>query len=88
MTRVVNKYLEPYDFYGGRGSFLGNQFVIGVDGDRDEVCDKFEVYFLERVKNDPEFAKAVLALRGKTLGCFCRPKRCHLDTVVKWIEAN
>lgn len=28
--------------YIGRGSVYGNPFVIGKDGDRDQVCDKFE----------------------------------------------
>jgi hypothetical protein len=28
--------------YVGRGTPWGNPFVMGRDGDRDEVCDRFE----------------------------------------------
>ena len=43
-TKVVNKYKESYDVYIGRGSIWGNPFIIGKDGDRDEVIKKYEDY--------------------------------------------
>ena len=25
-------------------------------------------------------------LKGQVLGCFCKPKACHLDIVVDWLN--
>jgi len=61
--------------YIGRGSPYGNPFVIGKDGDRDQVCDKFECEVLPNLD--------VSALRGKDLICFCAPKRCHGDAILR-----
>ncbi len=80
--KVHNKYHKtaPRDaVYIGRGSPWGNPFVIGKDGDRDAVCDKFE----DMVNNDPLLLDRVKAeLKGKHLVCFCKPARCHGDTLL------
>ena len=64
--------------YCGRGSPYGNPFVIGKDGDRDEVCDRFEREVLPTLD--------VSTLRGCDLKCFCKPKRCHCDSII--VKAN
>ena len=87
MTKIINiKSGEKYDIYCGRPSIYGNQFVIGKDGDRNEVCDKFEAYFQERVKNDLEYRNEIYKLRNKTLGCFCVPNRCHCETYINYLN--
>jgi hypothetical protein len=43
--QVVNKRIDAFDVYIGRGSVWGNPFVIGKDGDRAEVIRKYEDYF-------------------------------------------
>jgi len=86
--RVVNLKKEPYDVYIGRGSKWGNPYTIGRDGNRDEVCDKYEEWF----PTQPHLVNALHELVGKTLGCFCKPKRCHGDFLVeqvrKYLEAK
>lgn len=83
MPKVHNKYHRtagPDAVYIGRGSPFGNPFVIGKDGDRDEVCDKYESMLL----NNPQFIAQVKAeLKGKDLVCFCAPKRCHGDILLR-----
>jgi hypothetical protein len=72
VTRIWNKNTERYPadaIYIGRGSPWGNPFVIGRDGDRDDVCDRFEKEVLPTLDIEP--------LRGHDLVCFCHPKRCH-----------
>ena len=86
MTKVVNKYKEKYDIYIGRPSVFGNPFSIGKDGDRKEVIDKFREYFLQRIIEDTEFKKEVLKLKGKTLGCYCKPQDCHGDIIAEYLE--
>lgn len=78
-TTVVNKYKEPYEVYIGRGSKWGNPFVIGKDGNRDDVCDKYEVYLL----SNQTLLDALPELKDKKLGCFCKPQRCHGDLLAK-----
>jgi hypothetical protein len=86
-TRVVNLREEPYDVYigrPGRGKSKeegkgGNPFEIGRDGTREEVIAKYREYIL----NKPELLEQIpLELKGKTLGCFCKPKACHGDVLV------
>jgi len=48
----------------------------------------FADYFYERLASDPEFRERVLALRGKTLGCFCKPRACHGDVIANYLEAT
>lgn len=87
--KVLNKYKDKipngeygqrYSVYIGRGSKWGNPFVIGKDGTRDEVCDKYE----QMVLSNPNFvAEVKLELRNKNLVCFCAPKRCHGDLLLR-----
>jgi hypothetical protein len=84
-TRIINiKDNQPYDVYIGRGSSYGNPYVIGVDGDREEVIRKYR-YDFER--GYLKFSKEeVLALKGKVLGCHCKPLACHGDVLVEFIN--
>ena len=84
-TRVVNKYHEAYDVYIGRGSIFGNPFCIGKDGNRTDVIKKYKVWFYERLK-DRLFEQAVQGLRGKKLGCFCKPLACHGDVIKEYLN--
>lgn len=62
----------------GRGSPWGNPYVIGRDGWRDEVCDKFEKKRLPYL----DLTKLV----GHDLVCYCKPARCHGDAILERIE--
>ena len=79
---VKNIRFQEYDVYCGRPrkgstSLLGNPFVIGPDGSREEVIAKYIAYADYEFEHNPEFKAAVLALKGKKLGCFCNPQKCH-----------
>lgn len=79
--RVHNKYHKtaPADaVYIGRGSPWGNPFVIGKDGTRDEVCERYAREVLPHLDLEP--------LRGKDLVCFCKPARCHGDDILKALK--
>lgn len=78
MTRVVHKK-NPHDVYIGRPSKWGNPFEIGKDGTRAQVIAKYE----EWIRNNPELLEQISELEGKTLACWCKPKPCHGDVLVK-----
>lgn len=78
--RVVHCKKERYDVYIGRPSALGNPFVIGKDGSRKEVIEKFEQY----ARKDKDVLALIRMLSERTvLGCWCAPQACHGDVIVK-----
>ena len=80
--KVVNLRKEKYDVYIGRGSKWGNRFVIGKDGDRDEVIRRYRGWIL----NYKELLGSLHELKGKVLGCFCKPKACHGDVLAELVN--
>lgn len=82
---VVNKYREPYDVYIGRGSVWGNPFTVQEFG-RDRCIEMYREYIVRRLEQEPELVAQLLSLRGKRLGCFCKPQRCHGDILLDLIE--
>jgi hypothetical protein len=85
-TVVVNLRDHAYDVYIGRGSIFGNPYRITDIQDREEVIKRYRKWFLSKVDSDPKFREAVLELRGKILGCYCIPLRCHGEILVEWLE--
>jgi hypothetical protein len=97
-TTVVNFKKEPCDVKICRlpdnsipdapnpGCF-GNPFHVDAYG-RKKCIAMYEHYFHKRIHDEPEFRKAVLSLRGKRLGCFCKPLDCHGDIIKEWLDNN
>ena len=88
-TRLVNLRKHKGKNYVriDRRSIFGNPYIIGKDGTREEVIEKFRIYFQERLK-DPEFAAAVERLRGKVLACWCVPAACHGRVIIEHLESG
>jgi hypothetical protein len=86
-TRVVNVLKEEYDILIDRTTIWGNPFKIGKDGTRDEVIEKYQIWLEGSDFKDfkQEERRMILDnisdLRGKTIGCWCKPKRCHGDVL-------
>lgn len=81
-TRVVHVNKDTFDEYIGRECYgysqsdWHNPLKLGVDGNRKEVLKKFKAY----VKTRPDLVARVHELRGRILGCWCKPKYdCHGD---------
>ena len=79
--------------YIGRGSPLGNPFVIGTHGTRDEVCDKYETYLNQTT--EPEVIRTLdklvqLVRMGENINlqCYCQGKRCHGETIKNYITLH
>lgn len=85
--RVVHCKREPYDVYigrtGRRNGAFGNPFVMRSEDERQEVIEKFENYARAQIMFDPAYHANVKALYGKVLGCWCAPKACHGDVLLK-----
>lgn len=94
-TVVVNVRHDKYDIYIGRDnaayglqrSQWANNYRIGRDGDRDEVIEKYECDIRQRTSVARGcWLPQLLALEGYRLGCWCAPKPCHGDVLVKLIQ--
>jgi hypothetical protein len=88
-------YKEEYDVYIGRGSIFGNDFTH-LDKEktkakmqvptREEAINCYKEVFYWKINYDPYFKEQVLKLKGKILGCYCKPKKCHGDIIVEFLE--
>lgn len=90
-TTVVNIRYSKYDIYIGRAGhghsgYFGNPFSASKNGGRENAIALYREYFYKRLRVDPEFARRTKGLKGKRLGCFCKPKNCHGDIIVEYLE--
>ena len=90
-TRVVHRNKENYDVYIGRPSVWGNPYTHIKDRDtraeflvrnREEAVNKYR----EWIKNQPHLLEKLETLKGKVLGCWCKPKACHGDVLVELLR--
>lgn len=86
MTSVANIRKESYDVYIGRaGKGLsgkwGNPFSNGA---RDENIDLFRKWIV----NQPHLVRDLPELKGKVLGCFCKPAACHGDVLAQLADLS
>jgi hypothetical protein len=66
--------------YIGRPSPWGNPITIRDSGSRQACLEAYEHYLLER----PELiAQIRRELKGKNLVCWCSPKPCHGDILLR-----
>ena len=86
---IVNKHHGKSGEYIGRGSPLGNPFVIGKDGSREQVIAKYRVWLNEQImsKNPVvldelnRLGNKAIDEKGLALQCFCYPKPCHGEVI-------
>lgn len=67
-------------------SIFCNPYKIGKDGTREDVLVKYENYIREKIAEDSSFSEELKNLKGKTLGCWCKPDKCHGDILLKLIN--
>lgn len=86
---IVNKHHGKSGEYIGRGSPLGNPFVIGKHGTREQVIAKYKVWLQEQIdKGNPvvldelnRLGNKAIDEKGLALQCFCYPKPCHGEVI-------
>lgn len=69
--------------YPEKDSVWANPFKLERDGTRDEVLEK---YIRDRLEKEPKLREELIKLKGKKLGCWCYPERCHGDVLLKLIQ--
>ena len=90
-TIVVNCKTDNYDVYIGRPSEFGNPFTHIKDKKtsakfitktREEAISKYR----EWLNANPLLVSKLETLRGKKLGCWCKPKSCHGDILIEFLN--
>ncbi len=90
VPRAVHCKRERHHVYVGRNpkwmppSKWGNPFVVGTHGARGECIGLYEGWLRE---NAALFA-TLDELRGLVLGCWCAPRACHADVLVRLANAS
>lgn len=95
-TTVVNLRVEKFDVKIARNSknqipappesgCFGNPYPVKIHG-RKLCLELYRIYFHKRIAEDADFKAAVINLRGKRLGCFCKPDSCHGDIIKEWLD--
>jgi len=79
--------------YGFGKSVLANPFVIGKDGDRNEVIEKYRKWlWIEynkggEARNELERLSDIVRRGDRlVLMCWCKPKACHGDVIKRCID--
>ncbi len=73
---------NPNYIYIGRPSKWGNPFIIGKDGTREEVIERYRLYIITK----PKLIAALPELKGKDLVCWCAPLPCHGDILIDLVR--
>jgi len=92
IRRKGTEIVQGCDVYIGRRCRLGgwdldqskwnNPFTVKECGSVEEACRRYE----EHLRSKPELLQQLPELRGKTLGCWCKPNMCHGDVLVKLLN--
>ena len=99
-TAVVNRTKGrggalPFDVYIGRADRYGrwaesewhNPYPLrkgATEAERAAVIERYRAYLLtER----PDLVARLPELRGKVLGCWCKPAACHGDVLAELVDA-
>jgi hypothetical protein len=81
---VVHCKKSRYDIYIGRPSKWGNPFEITTCTTRDKAISMYEDW----IRNNPTLLADLHELEGKVLGCWCSPKPCHGDVLLKLLSES
>ena len=101
-TTIVNIRNSAYDIYIGRGSKWGNPYKIGATQQdstkssshkmtRKESIERYKQYLLNgtgRNFNGETLLDQLHELKGKVLGCYCKPLACHGDILAELADAE
>ena len=102
MIEIMNLWNDRpsllYDIKVCRPSQIGNPFILTTEAQRDEVCDKYAEWFKvcsmdTNNSNHTGFKMELDRLitlykkhKHLRLFCWCAPKRCHAETIKRYIE--
>ncbi len=90
----IGKVIPEGAVYIGRGnaklgliqSKFANPFPAKDKDDRDRVVELYRKWLWKQIKENVITKEDLMELRGKDLVCYCSPKSCHGDILMKAVE--
>ena len=67
-------------------SIWANPYKITENQSREQVLQLYSEYIEKKLESDNNLVKELLHLKGKKLGCWCKPECCHGDILVDLIK--
>lgn len=90
--KKTGEIVQDCDVYIGRKMTMGgwnlpqskwaNPFPVKKEAERADALRKYE----EWIRTQPQLMASLEELHGKRLGCWCKPKACHGDILVRLME--
>lgn len=71
---------------------VGNPYHMRDESQRDLACDRYQEWFEIQMEQDNEFSRYINNIlkiareHNIALACWCAPKRCHAETIKKYLE--
>jgi len=69
----------------GALGWMGNPYTVDRHG-RERAIELFRDAFYTKLKEKAWFRRSVLALSGRKLVCYCKPKPCHGDVIAEYLN--
>lgn len=66
-------------------SLWANPFTITKEQSREEVLKLYKIYIEEKIEKNNLYFE-LNKLKGKKLGCWCKPENCHGDILVDLVN--
>lgn len=88
-TAMLRAYFEPWlrDLPAEEAARVREEALRRMGPDED-AFESFRWYLELRTRHDAEFLRDVRTLRGKRLGCWCKPGPCHGDVLAAWLDTR
>ena len=72
----------------GDCGWLGNPYKLTDGHSREKSIKMYRKDFYNHIREDKDFREAVERLKGLTLACWCRPRDCHGDVIVDYLDGE
>lgn len=72
--------------YPTENSIWANPYKITKTRTREEAIELYREYVEKKLKSNPSLINELVKLKGKNLGCWCKPECCHGDVLLELIE--
>lgn len=73
--------------YPEKSSRFANPFKIDKLHTREDVIVLYRDWLLQTLKQYPFLEKEFRSLKGKNLGCWCFPEKCHADVILEILDS-
>ena len=79
---------------GAVGSVWENPFVVAKTGTKYKTnikrytLDESLIKYCQYIESNPTLLARLHELNGKTLGCWCKPNRCHGDVLMELVNKH